>query len=48
MFELITSSWYGKQCYGLEHNGLVYSCLSCETMEKDAATYEFLNAIGEG
>lgn len=45
MFELITSAWYGKQCYGLEDNGMVYSRRSCETMKRDAAYMEFIDAI---
>lgn len=47
MFELITSVWFGKQCYGAQENGLVYSRMSCKAMTKDDAIREFLDAIGE-
>lgn len=45
MFFLITSAWYGKQCYGLEDNGKVYSRMSHQVMDKNAAYMEFIDAI---
>lgn len=47
MFFAITSAWYGKQCYGLENNGMVYSRRSCQTMEREAAYTEFIDAIAD-
>jgi len=47
MFELITSTWYGKQCYFMEDNGIVYSRVSCKHMSVDDAIKEFLWRIGD-
>lgn len=47
MFELITSVWYGKQCYFVEENGVVYSRVSCKYMSVDEAIKEFLGRIGD-
>ena len=47
MFELITSTWYGKQCYFVEENGIVYSRVSCKYMSVDEAIKEFLGRIGD-
>ena len=47
MFFLITSAWYGKQCYGMENNGMVYSRRSGQTMEREAAYMEFVDAIAD-
>lgn len=47
MFELITSAWYGKQCYFTEKNGIVYSGVSCKYMSVDEAIKEFLMRIGD-
>ena len=47
MFELITSVWYGKQCYFVEENGIVYSRVSCKHMSVDEAIKEFLGRIGD-
>lgn len=47
MFELITSAWYGKQCYFLEDNGMVYSRLSARCMSEHDALMEFLSKIGD-
>lgn len=47
MFELITSTWYGKQYYFIQKNGLVYSRLSHEYITREEAFTEFLEAIGE-
>lgn len=47
MFELITSTWYGKQCYFVEENGIVYSRVSGKYMSVDEAIKEFLGRIGD-
>ena len=47
MFSLITSTWYGKQCYFIQMNGSVYSRVSGSYMDKDEALKEFLNKIGD-
>lgn len=47
MFELITSAWYGKQCYSMEDNGIVYSRMSCKHMTVHDAILEFLRSIGD-
>ena len=43
MFELITSTYYGKQYYFLLEDGFVYSSASCSIMCRDEAIDEFLN-----
>ena len=47
MFELITSTWYGKRCYFKERGGTVYSRVSRRPMSIDDAIREFLDAIGD-
>lgn len=47
MFELITSTYYGKQYYFREPNGMVYSRKSHKYMTRTEAVNEFLDAIGE-
>ena len=47
MFELITSAWFGKQCYFEEEHGLVYSRNSCKTLSRHDAILEFLRKIGD-
>lgn len=47
MFELISSAWYGKQMYFREMGGMVYSRVTCKTMQQDEAVNEFLEMIGE-
>lgn len=48
MFELITSTWYGKQYYFLQDdNEIVYSRSSGKYMSVDKAIEEFLSAIGD-
>ena len=46
MFELITSVWYGKQCYFEEDNGMAYSRKSHKTMTVHDAILEFIREIG--
>lgn len=46
MFELITSVWYGKQCYFEEDNGMAYSRNSHKTMTVHDAILEFIREIG--
>lgn len=47
MFELITSTYYGKQYYFLENNGLAYSRATHSYMTREEAYEEFLKVIGE-
>ena len=47
VFELITSSEFGKQCYFLEPNGIVYSRRSHQHMTFEDAVKEFLSVIGD-
>lgn len=47
MFSLITSAWYGKECYFIEDNGIVYSRVSCRHMTREEAVNEFLRRIGD-
>lgn len=42
MFDLITSTYYGKGMYFKQDNGTVYSRYSCEYMSMDKAISEFL------
>lgn len=46
MFSLITSAWYGKECYFIE-NGIVYSRVSCRRMTREEALNEFLRRIAD-
>jgi hypothetical protein len=45
MFVEITSIEYGKQCYFMQDNGLVYSRRSCNYMTVDQAVTEFLRVL---
>ena len=45
MFVLISSIEYGKQCYFLQDDGLVYSRRSCKYMSIEDAVNEFLDVI---
>ena len=49
MFTLLSSVWYGKQCYFEQDNyiGTVYSRLSGETMSREDAIQEFIREISE-
>lgn len=47
MFELITSTWYGKQYYFMQDDEIVYSRASGKCMSVDKAIDEFLSAIGD-
>ena len=47
MFELITSTYYGKKYYFLEPNGIVYSRASSSYLFVNDAIKEFLSAIGD-
>lgn len=47
MFDLITSTYYGKTMYFKQDNGVVYSRYSCKYMSVDEAIMEFLALIGE-
>ncbi len=45
MFFEITSAYYGKQMYGLNNDGTVYSRYSCEEMTFEQAVKEFKELI---
>lgn len=47
MFDLITSTYYGKRMYFREENGIVYSRHTCRYMTMHDALSEFLGLIGE-
>ena len=47
MFDLISSLWYGKQCYFMQDNGIVYSRYSCKYMSAEDAYSEFTSMIGD-
>lgn len=54
MFNLLSSAWYGKQCYFNQESenapfpdGVVYSRLSAKYMTMDKAVIEFANKIGD-
>lgn len=47
MFELITSSWGGKQIYFLGDNNIVYSRTSHQYMTIEQAYSEFLGHVGD-
>ena len=46
LFSLITSTYFGKEFYFVEANGLVYSRETHKHMTKDDAINEFLGIIG--
>lgn len=48
MFELISTAYYGKQCYFLQDNEMVYSRASGKYMTFSEAVDEFLREIVEG
>ena len=48
MFEEITSSMYGKQCYFMQDNGVVYSRLSDKYLTIEEAYNELLAWIEDG
>lgn len=45
MFDLITSTWYGKQYYFLEKDNLVYSRKSNEYLTREEAFDEFIQGV---
>ena len=47
MFNLISSVWYGKQCYFMQDNGIVYSRYSGKYMSEEDAYSEFTSMIGD-
>lgn len=47
MFSLITSAWYGKECYFIQNDGNVYSSVSGRIMPRVEAVNEFLRRIGD-
>ncbi len=44
---LLSSAWYGKQCYFAQDNGIIYSRDSGEYMSLDEAISEFASKIGD-
>lgn len=46
MLVTISNVEYGKQCYFLENNGIVYSRRSCQYLTLEEAVEEFLDAQG--
>lgn len=49
MFILLSSAWYGKECYFEQDNytGIIYSRLSGKTMSREDAVKEFIREISE-
>lgn len=47
MFNLISSVWYGKQCYSMQDDGTVYSRYSGKYMSAEDAYSEFLEKIND-
>lgn len=46
LFNLITSTWFGKQYYFAEEHNLIYSRLSHKSLTPNDALDEFLEVIG--
>ena len=48
MFRLISSVYYGKECYFKQDNGVIYSRISSSYLANiDEAVNEFLDYIGD-
>lgn len=47
LFEELSTAYYGKQMYGLNDDGTVYSRYSCDTMSFDQAVDEFRGLIAD-
>ena len=47
LFEGLSTAYYGKQMYGLNDDGTVYSRYSCDTMSFDQAVDEFRRLISD-
>lgn len=47
MFNLISSVWYGKQCYFMQDNGIIYSRYSGKYMRAEDSYSEFISMIGD-
>lgn len=47
LFDDLSTAYYGKQMYGLNDDGTVYSRYSCDTMSFDQAVYEFRRLIAD-
>ena len=45
LFALLSSAWYGKDCYFKQDDGTVYSRASCQYLSFDQATDEFATAL---
>ena len=47
LFDDLSTAYYGKQMYGLNEDGTVYSRYSCDTMSFDQAVDEFRRLIAD-
>ena len=47
LFEELSTAYYGKQMYGLNDDGTVYSRYSCDTMSFEQAVDEFRRLIAD-
>jgi len=47
MFSLITSVYFGKECYILYSDGTVYSRKTHRTLQREEALQEFLDYLKE-
>ena len=45
LFALLSSAWYGKDCYFKQDDGTVYSRASCQYLSFDQAADEFATAL---
>ena len=45
IFDLLSSAWYGKQCYFRQDDGTIYSRKSCKYMTFDQAIDEFAGLV---
>lgn len=47
LFDYLSTAYYGKQMYGLNDDGTVYSRYSCDTMPFERAVDEFRRLIAD-
>ena len=45
LFDLLSSAWYGKDCYFKQYDGTVYSRASCQYFTFDQAIDEFASTL---
>lgn len=48
LFEMISSAWYGKQCYFEQNDGTVYSRLTGRYLTFEDAVKEFMGELKNG